>query len=92
MTDPAYARAQKHVKNVRDFWYHLMVFVFVIAMLVVIDRFSGPNDRFLGLDWAFWPFFGWGLGVVGHAISVFFDDYMVRKRYDEEKWRDRVAH
>jgi len=90
--DPAFERAQKHVKNVRDFFYHLMVYVLVCAMMVVIDRLGGANSGFAGLDFAYWIILGWGFGVAGHGVSVFFDDYMVHKRYDEEKWRDRVAH
>ena len=35
--DPDRKRAEKHVKEVRDFFYHLMVYVLVCAMLVYID-------------------------------------------------------
>ena len=70
VADPALVRAQKHVKHVRDFFYHLMVYVLVNVMLVVIDRRSAGND-----------------GFMGHAISVFFGDYRVRKLYAQErKW------
>jgi hypothetical protein len=75
-----------------DFWYHLMVFIFVNAWLVVVDRLGGANDGFLGLDFAYWVVLGWGVGVAGHAISVFFDDYMVQERFDEERWRERASH
>lgn len=83
--DPALVRAKKHVKHVRDFWYHFMVYVLVNAMLVVVDRGTGPNDGFMGLDWAYWLIIFWGFGIAGHAISVFFDDYRVRKTYAQER-------
>ncbi len=86
--DPALERAQQHVKMVRDFFYHLMVFVFVNGLLALIDRWDGSNDVFLGLDWAFWPVLFWGLGLVGHAIYVFFGDYRVQKLYQREQQRD----
>ena len=86
--DPALERARRHVAEVRDFFYHLMVFVMVNALLVAIDLQAGPNDFFLGLDWAFWVIFGWGLGLMGHAVGVFFDDFRVRKIYEEEKRRE----
>lgn len=35
--DPALARARKHVKDVRDFYYHLMTYVLVNALMVIID-------------------------------------------------------
>jgi Na+/citrate or Na+/malate symporter len=85
--DPALERARKHVEEVRDFWYHLMTYVFVSALLVVIDLLNGTDGPFLGLDFAFWVIFGWGIGVAGHAISVFFGDYRVQKLYEQEKSR-----
>jgi ABC-type polysaccharide/polyol phosphate export permease len=78
-TDPELERARTHVKQVRDFLYHLMTFVFVCGLLVIIDRGGGANDGVFGLDWAFWVILTWGLGLVGHAISVFFGDYRAEK-------------
>jgi ABC-type polysaccharide/polyol phosphate export permease len=86
-TDPALERARKHVTEVRDFYYHLMVYAFVMVLLIFLDRRSGANDTFLGLDWAFWVILFWGLGVVGHAISVFFGDYRAQKMYESGKGR-----
>jgi hypothetical protein len=80
--DPALERAKEHVKHVRDFYYHLMAYVLVCAMLVFIDLRVG------GLDWAFWVIFGWGFGIAGHAIYTFFGDYKVQKLYDQEKSRE----
>ena len=85
--DPALVRAREHVTEVRDFYYHLMVYVLVNAMLVVIDRGGGANSGFMGLDFAYWVILGWGFGVAGHAISVFFGEYRVQREYEEEKER-----
>ncbi|MDH3539685.1 MAG: 2TM domain-containing protein [Acidimicrobiia bacterium] len=87
--DPAMTRAKKRVAEVSAFYYHLMTFVFVGFFLIIIDRMTGPNDRFAGLDWAFWVIIFWGLGVVGHAISVYFGESRVRKLYEQEKARER---
>ncbi|NND01771.1 MAG: 2TM domain-containing protein [Acidimicrobiia bacterium] len=86
--DPALERARKHVTEVRDFYYHLMVFLLVNAMLIALDLRTGPNDFFLGLDWSFWVLFGWGFGLLGHAVSVFFGDFRVQQIYEEEKRRE----
>lgn len=86
-SDPALAQAREHVKAVRDFFYHLMTFVLVGAFLIVIDRGGGANDGFAGLDFAHWVLIFWGFGVAGHAISVFFGDYRVRKVYEQGKRR-----
>ncbi len=86
--DPALVRAREHVTEVRDFFYHLMVYVFANALLVILDRRVDTGGGFLGLDWAYWVILGWGLGLAGHAISVFFGDHRVQKMYEQEKNRD----
>lgn len=85
--DPALERAKQHVTNVRDFYYHLMTFVLVNAMMVVIDRRDGSRGDFMGLDWAYWLIIGWGFGVAGHAIFVYFDDYRIQRVYQKAKGR-----
>ena len=90
--DPALLRAERHVKAVRDFLYHLMVYVFIGALLVIIDLAGGANDGFLGLDFAHWVLLFWGLGLVGHAIYAFFGERRVTSTYLEEKRRESVSH
>lgn len=85
--DPALVRAREHVTEVRDFYYHLMVYVLVNAMLIIIDRSGGANNGFMGLDFAHWVILGWGFGVAGHAISVFYGDYRVQQVYEKDKER-----
>jgi hypothetical protein len=77
--DPALEWARNHVKAVRDFAYHVMVFVFVNALLVIVDVRGGGKGEVLGLDWAYWVILAWGLGVAGHAISVFLGEQRARR-------------
>ena len=78
--NPAPERARVHVKHVRDFFYHLMTFVFANALLIVVDRRGGVSDgSILGLDWAYWVVPFWGFGVLGHAVYAFFDDYRAER-------------
>ena len=88
LEDPALERAKKHVKDVRDFYYHLMTYVLVNALLVIIDLRGGAGGGFLGLDFAYWLIIGWGFGILGHAISVFFGDFRVQQVYEREKERE----
>jgi len=86
--DEALNRAEKHVKQVRDFYYHLMTYVLVTALLVIVDRRGGTGEQaILGLDWAYWVILFWGFGVLGHAISVFFGDRKVRRVYEQDRRR-----
>jgi hypothetical protein len=58
-------RAKERVEAVTAFYIHLAVFAVVIAALFVINLNSGSNW------WVQWPMFGWGLGVLLHAMLVF---------------------
>ncbi len=77
--NPTLGWARKHVKAVRDFLYHLMVFVLVNAMLVIVDVLGGGPGDILGLDWAYWVIIAWGFGLAGHAISVFYGEARVQR-------------
>ena len=89
--DPALERARTRVKELSDFYYHLMTYVLVCAFLVFIDRRGGPNNGFVGLDWAYWVIFGWGFGVAGHAVATYFGESKVQKLYEEEKNREPTS-
>lgn len=92
-TDPAVDAARKHLKAIRDFMYHLMVFVFVTGLLVILDVRAGVGDQaVLGLDWAYWVILFWGIGLVGHGIYAFFGDHKIDARYEREKTRDLVRN
>jgi hypothetical protein len=84
-TDPGLEEARRHVKHVRDFNYHLMVFLFVGLILVIVDRAGGPNDAFAGLDWAHWVLIAWGMGVAGHAVYAFFGNHRAEQLYLRER-------
>ena len=88
-TDQALRRARKRVAEVRDFYYHLMAYVFVNVILVIIDLRADTGTQVLGLDWAYWPILGWGLGLAGHAIFVFFGENRVQQIYERERATDR---
>jgi hypothetical protein len=91
--NPAWDRARTHVKHVRDFLYHLMVYVFVNGLLVVLDVRAGLGpEPVLGLDWAYWVILFWGVGLIGHAIYTFTDDYRIQRVYEKEQLRQLSIH
>lgn len=92
-TDTALESAKKHLKAIRDFMYHLMVFLFVNGLLVILDVRAGVGDQaVLGLDWAYWVILFWGVGLVGHAIYAFFGEHRVEAKYERERQRELVSH
>jgi 2TM domain len=72
--------ALRQAKRVRDFAYHLTVYLFVNALCVILDVRAGAGDQaVLGLDWAYWLLLFWGFGILGHAVSVFLSDDRFRR-------------
>ncbi|MDH3607522.1 MAG: serine hydrolase, partial [Acidimicrobiia bacterium] len=72
------AGARRRSVAVRSFWYHLMTYVLVSAMLVVIDLGRG-DGRVFGLNWALWIILFWGIRVVGQVSSVFLGEERIRR-------------
>ncbi|WDE06313.1 2TM domain-containing protein [Thalassomonas viridans] len=58
--------AIEYVRNIKDFYTHLITYLLVVAGLFVFNYIVTP-----GYIWAWWTALGWGIGVVSHALSVF---------------------
>ena len=57
------AHARIRSRRMRDFFYHLVVFLFVLVLLFLVT----------GLDGAVvWLFLFWGFAVALHAVYAFF--------------------
>jgi len=59
-------RALEYVRDVKGFYSSLMTFLIVVPALFLMNYFLTP-----GYFWAWWVLFGWGVGIVTHALSVF---------------------
>ena len=59
-------RARKKVKEIREFYEHLTVFILVTIILIMINLLTSP-----GYLWFVWCVLGWGIGVVLHGLSLF---------------------
>ena len=62
------------MKNKRDqakakveFRIHVFTFIAVITLLAIINLLTSPEYL-----WFIWPMLGWGIGIVVHAIRVYF--------------------
>jgi two-component system LytT family sensor kinase len=61
-----YQKAQKRIKELKEFYGNLFSYCIVIPMLIVINLYT--SSKFL---WFFFPMFGWGIGLSLHAFSTF---------------------
>ena len=59
-------RALEYVRDVKAFYSSLATYLMVVPALFILNYFTSP-----GYFWAWWVLFGWGLGIVMHALSVF---------------------
>lgn len=63
---PAYRDAKRHVERKLGFFVHLAVYLIVNSGLILFNLLVVPHRI-----WAFWPLFGWGIGLLFHAVAVF---------------------
>ena len=61
----AYNKAKKEVENLKGFYANATIYVVIISALVYINLRYTPE-----FYWFFFPMFGWGIGVVFHAVGV----------------------
>ncbi|MFT6195176.1 MAG: transcriptional regulator with XRE-family HTH domain [Cognaticolwellia sp.] len=60
------SRIIDHVRDIKGFYSHLINYTVVILTLFLVNFLTSP-----GYYWAWWPAFGWGIGLISHGISVF---------------------
>lgn len=83
--EEAYLRAQKKVKRILGFYWHLSSYVIINVFLIF---FVGThNDNF----WSFGTFstaIFWGIGLFIHFLSVFGPDFMFGKNWEQRKIKE----
>jgi len=62
----AYEQARRHVARKIGFAIHLGVYLAVNTGLILFNLLVVPAKF-----WAAWPAFGWGIGLLFHALAVF---------------------
>jgi hypothetical protein len=78
-----YRQAQKKVKEIKDFYQHLAVFILVTVMLLVINLTTSPEYL-----WFIWCILGWGVGVLFHGLKAFGVSPFFNKEWEERKIRE----
>lgn len=86
--DYRYRTAKKKVKDIKGFYTHLVVYLFVnIAILVVSTRDEGLWEGLT--EWTnYLTAFFWGIGIIAHWASVFGPNIFLGKDWEERKIRE----
>jgi hypothetical protein len=79
-TEDRYQNAKKRVNEIKGFYTHLGVYVLINAMLFLIDITVSPDTL-----WFYWPLFGWGIGLVLHALRVYGFGRWFGSNWEEKK-------
>lgn len=58
--------AMEYVRDIKSFYSHLATFAVVLIALTAMNLIVTP-----GYLWVLWVAFGWSIGVISHALSVF---------------------
>ncbi|TDP02337.1 2TM domain-containing protein [Flavobacterium sp. 245] len=78
-----YLEVQKRVKELREFYEHLTVFILVNPILIVVNLMTSP-----GYLWFVWSLLGWGFAIVMHALKAFRISPAFSKEWEERKIRE----
>ena len=84
-----YIRAKKKVEMLKHFYSHIVVFIIINTALILISAnvFDKGETGFSDLSIYVGTFF-WGVGLISHAIYVFFEFYIkdnFMKGWEEKK-------
>jgi 2TM domain len=76
--------AKAHVAALKGFLIHSSIFGAVMIVLFIVDYRDG------GAWWVQWPFIGWGLGILGHALLVFYPLSLSTSSWEERKIQETI--
>ncbi len=82
--DNKYLRAKERVAEVKKFYTSLISYLFVISFLAALNYYVNEWHY----AWFLWAAFGWGIGLVFHAIKAFELNPFFGKGWEERKIRE----
>ena len=79
-----YLRAKKRVKQLKGFYIHLTVYVFVNLFLIALKFLKNEEYKTDNL----WGMGMWGIGLFIHGLSVFLPAFLLGNDWEEIKIRE----
>ncbi|MCL6272933.1 2TM domain-containing protein [Muricauda sp. 2012CJ35-5] len=79
IAEKRYQKAKERVKAIKEFYSHLLSYCIVIPFLWWL------NFRTTDFLWAFFPTFGWGIGLLAHGMEAYGYNPLWGKRWEERK-------
>lgn len=79
-------KARKRVKELKDYYGHLAVYLLVNSFLMALNLLTSPGDL-----WFLYPLLGWGIGLASHTFAVFGVPGVNDRAWEERKVRELMA-
>ncbi len=79
-----YLRAKERVDGLKKFYGNLVSYVLVISLLAFINYWNNQWSYM----WFLWAAFGWGIGIIFHAIGTFNLNPFFGKDWEERKIKE----
>ncbi|WP_323788057.1 2TM domain-containing protein [Psychroserpens sp.] len=83
--EEAYLRAQKRVKAIVGFYWHLASYVIVNIFLIILITSNGVPFFSMG---TFSTAIFWGIGLAFHFLGVFGPNFFFGKNWEERKIKE----
>lgn len=79
-----YLKAKKRVKDIKEFYVHLSIYLCVVPFIIGVNLIYVPN-----FHWFWFSVLGWGMGIFFHWLGVFgFTKLGLGKDWEERKIRE----
>ncbi|KAF2332596.1 2TM domain-containing protein [Flavobacterium daemonense] len=75
-----YYQAQKRVKEIKEFYQHLTVYILCNPIVIVVNLMTSP-----GYLWCLYCVFGWGFAIVMHGLAAFRYSPFFNKEWEARK-------
>lgn len=83
--EEAYIRAQKKVKKIIGFYWHLASYIIINLFLIIfLGTHNGDFWNFANFSTAIF----WGIGLVFHFVGVFGADLLFGKNWEQRKIKE----
>ncbi len=84
--DKRYELALKQVKRIKGFYVHLIVYIFVNAIIISSNYYGNSNEDTISWSWqTFSTALFWGIGLLAHGLSVFGRNIFFGQNWEERK-------
>jgi len=84
--DVHYVNAYRRMKRIKGFYVHLSIYLLVNIFLIAVNGSERAEDGENFWHWkTFTMAFFWGIGLVGHGLTVFCRDVFFGKNWEEKK-------